>query len=225
MNNKALMFVLSGVMMLIIFTVGIFLFKDQQVKKMESTAMANSDVFVREHSQTYGVDSAKVTIIEFMDPGCETCRVFAPFVKSAVDTYPDKIKIVIRYAPLHEGADQMVKILEAAAMQDRYWETLQVMYDTQQFWASHSDPQPQYIWNFLSKTDLDIDKLKKDMNSPAIAKLIQQDIADAKTLNVTKTPGFFVNGKPLVTFGYNQLRALIESELAVQYPDYDFTKH
>lgn len=55
------------------------------------------------------------------------------------------------------------------------------------------------------------------MNDPEIAKLIKQDLADAKTLNVRKTPGFFVNGKPLPRFGYNQLKKLVESEIRANY--------
>ena len=48
------------------------------------------------------------------------------------------------------------------------------------------------------------------MEDPAITRIIEQDIADAKRLNVTKTPGYFVNGKPLVTFGYRQ-RQLVDA--------------
>jgi protein-disulfide isomerase len=55
------------------------------------------------------------------------------------------------------------------------------------------------------------------MNDPEIVKLIQQDLADAKTLNVRKTPGFFVNGKPLPSFGYKQLQKLVESEIKKNY--------
>ena len=55
------------------------------------------------------------------------------------------------------------------------------------------------------------------MNDPEIAGLIQQDLADAKTLNVRKTPGFFVNGKPLSRFGYQQLQELVESEINKYY--------
>lgn len=219
MSNKALMFIFSGVLMLIIFAVGSFLFKGQQADKIESVAMENASVLVREHSQTLGSADAKVTIIEFMDPGCETCRAFAPFLKSALDAFPGKIRLVLRYAPLHQGADYMVKVLEAARKQDKYWETLQVMYDAQPYWASHSNPQPQLIWQFLPQAGLDIERLKADMNDPEIARIIQQDIADAQVLGVHKTPGFFVNGKPLVTFGYEPLKALIESELNKHYPN------
>ena len=62
--------------------------------------------------------------------------------------------------------------------------------------------------NFFPRQELDVEQIRKDMNDPAIVKLIEQDLADAKTLNVQKTPGFFVNGKPLQTFGYQQLQGI-----------------
>lgn len=55
------------------------------------------------------------------------------------------------------------------------------------------------------------------MNDPEIEKIIRQDLADVKTLNVRKTPGFFVNGKPLQQFGRKQLRSLVESEIKEMY--------
>ncbi len=57
------------------------------------------------------------------------------------------------------------------------------------------------------------------MHSPEIAKIIAQDMADVRALNVQKTPGYFVNGKPLQTFGYRQLQHLIQTELDLQYPN------
>jgi len=57
------------------------------------------------------------------------------------------------------------------------------------------------------------------MKDPAIAKLIAQDMADAKTLNVRKTPGYFVNGRPLQEFGYRQLHELVQSELQAVYKE------
>jgi len=55
------------------------------------------------------------------------------------------------------------------------------------------------------------------MNDPEIAKRIAQDLADAAALNVRMTPEFFVNGKPLPSFGYNQLRELVEAEIQANY--------
>ena len=44
--------------------------------------------------------------------------------------------------------------------------------------------------------------------------IVDQDIADATTLGVHKTPILFVNGKPLQHFGLSQLRSLLDSEIA-----------
>ena len=131
--------------------------------------------------------------------------------------HPGKIKLVIRYNPLHEGADYPVKILEAARKQGKFWETMDILYRTQNHWTSHHKVQPQKIWRFLSMVGLDVEKIKKDMNDPSIQKRIEQDLADAKALNVKKTPGFFVNGKPLPSFGRSQLRQLVESEIKAIY--------
>jgi protein-disulfide isomerase len=40
-------------------------------------------------------------------------------------------------------------------------------------------------------------------------------VADARKMNVTKTPEFFVNGRPLPSFGFDQLQALVAEELAI----------
>ena len=41
--------------------------------------------------------------------------------------------------------------------------------------------------------------------------------AIGRTLGVRKTPQFFVNGKPLVSFGLPQLKKLVADEVALQY--------
>jgi len=46
------------------------------------------------------------------------------------------------------------------------------------------------------------------------ARAIAQDLDDARILNVTKTPEFFVNGRPLPSFGYDQLKELVDKALA-----------
>ena len=209
--------ILTGVALIIAFLLASFLFKGQQRDSLADLIRKNQEALIRPHAQTLGSADAKVVIVEFMDPGCETCRAFHPFLKQMIASAPGKIKLVMRYAPLHKGADYAVAMLEAARMQGKYWETLQVMYDTQPTWADHHNPQPMLLWKSLSRAGLNVEKVKKDMVDPAIAAIIRQDMADAAALQVTKTPGFFVNGKPLTVFGYDQLRELIEAELRANY--------
>ena len=200
-----------------LFAGGGFLYKNHQSRAYDFLAQNNASTFIRDHSPTRGSDDAKVFLIEFMDPACKTCAVFSPLIKQIMDAHPGKIKLVMRYAPFYDGAEYVLKILEAARKQDKYWETLEVIFRTQSVWAGSDHPHPEKIWQFLPKVGLDLDQIKTDMNDPAIEKIIAQDLADARTLNVRKVPGFFVNGKPLETFGRQQLYDLILSQIDVQY--------
>jgi protein-disulfide isomerase len=155
--------------------------------------------------------------VEFFDPACETCKAFHPFVKHLMSSNPGKIRLVVRYTPFHKGSDYVVKLLEAARLQNKFWETLEATYASQPAWASHGNPQPERLWSLLSSVGLDQKRARHDMQSQTIAKHIQQDMADAQQLQVTKTPGFFVNGKPLVRFGYEQLQQLVDTEIRSNY--------
>ncbi|MFC1819229.1 DsbA family protein [Thermodesulfobacteriota bacterium] len=210
-----IIFGLTVLVLIIAFMFGSSYYKGKQAEKIGFMAQENASIFIRDHSQMFGSDDAKVYLIEFMDPACETCAAFSPFIKQIMDANPGKIKHVIRYAPFHHGADNFVKILEAAKKQGKYWETLDIMYKSQRY----SNPQPQKIWQFIPQAGVNVEQIRRDMNDPAIAKLIDQDLADAKTLNVRKTPGFFVNGKPLQTFGSRQLLQLVQDELLANYPN------
>jgi protein-disulfide isomerase len=216
MKKQFIVFI-SLVFLILLFVLGVNLYKSQRAKNYGFLAQENASTFVRDYSQSLGSDDAKVYLVKFSDPACETCAAFHPFVKKLMAVNQGKIKLVIRYAPFHDGADYFVKILEAAKRQGKYWETLDIMYKTQRHWASHHNPQPQRIWKFLPSAGLDLEKIRIDMNDPEIGKIIQQDLADAKTLNVRKTPEFFVNGKPLPSFGYEQLQELVESEMRKYY--------
>lgn len=203
--------------LVLVFMLAIHFYTRQRADEIELMARNSAAPLVRDHSQSLGPADAKVVIVEFLDPACEACRDFAPHIKDLLALHTGKIRLVLRYAPFHQGSDTMVKILEAARKQGQYWETLQVMFDTQPHWASHHHPQPDKIWKFLSSAGLNIKKIRSDMNDPSILEILRQDIADVQTLGIRKTPSFFVNGKPLASFGLSQLKSLVAEEIAANY--------
>jgi len=208
---------LGGAGLLLMFMLAINLYDRQRADELEFMAKNNSAPLVRDYSQSLGPADAKVVLVEFLDPGCETCRDFSPHVKDLLESHAGKLRLVIRYAPFHQGSDTMVKILEAARQQGKYWETIQVMFDTQPHWASHHHPQPDKIWSFLPSAGLNVDRIRIDMNDPSILEMLRQDVADAQILGVRTTPSFFVNGKPLPSFGLSQLKALVNEEIEATY--------
>jgi protein-disulfide isomerase len=195
------------------FIAGVAIFTSRSNQEVKQAAQANSDALFRPHSPVFGNPAAKVTIVEFFDPSCETCRAFYPIVKRMVNASFGQVRLVIRYAPLHQGSDTAVKILEAARQQGKYWEALERALAAQPQWAAHHRPQPEMIWDLIGDIGLDMGKARADANGPAIDQLLRQDVADMQTLKVDRTPGFFVNGTPLREFGEAQLKALVEQEL------------
>jgi protein-disulfide isomerase len=204
-----------GVVMLAAFTAaGMALYRSAEAKDAAQVAANNRTYLVRAHAPTQGVDTARVHIVEFMDPACETCRSFAPLVKQMVATHPGTIRLSIRHLALHEHSDVAVRVLEASRAQDKYWETMSVLLSSQPKWVFNHRVQPDLIWGQLQSVGLDLERLRRDMDSPEVAQRIAQDRADAKALKVTMTPEFFVNGRPLPSFGYEQLNDLVQQELA-----------
>ena len=126
---------------------------------------------------------------------------------------------MLRHAPFHKGSDGVVRILEASRRQDKFWETLEMLYKRQKDWTQNHRVILSRVWPLLPEVGLDVERVRSDMNDPEIAKIVQQDLADARALGVRRTPGFFVNGKPLEPFGARPLVELIQSELRIQYPE------
>jgi len=213
MNHKTL-FITGLVGLLLVFIAGTLFYTTQKEKQAVQAAEANRASLIRMHSPTLGKASAPVVIVEFFDPACETCRRFYPLVKQMMAKHPDKIRLVLRYTPFHSGSEQIVAILEASRKQHKFWPTLATLLATQADWVQHHTAKPSLAWKHLEGLGLNLDQLRVDMAAPEISQVIAQDIEDAQTLNVTKTPEFFVNGKPLPSFGYEQLKTLVDEALS-----------
>jgi len=200
--------------LLAVFVAGALFYNAQQVKVANELAQANRAILVRMHSPALGPADALVVIVEFLDPACETCREFYPRVKQLVAAHPDKIRLVLRHAPFHRGSDRVVAMLEAARQQGKFWPALEALLASQADWAQNHAANADRAWKQLEGIGLNMEQLAFDLSSPEVAKIIAQDLADAKTLGVTMTPEYFVNGKPLPSFGFEQLQTLVEQALA-----------
>ena len=216
--NKKWIVISTAAAVAVAFIAGVMVFRDRSTVAVTQAVQNNNEALVRAHSPVYGNPDARVTIVEFFDPACETCRIFYPIVKRMVNSSFGQVRLVVRYAPLHKGSDTAIKILEAARKQDKYWEVVEKTFANQPQWAAHGNPQPELIWDVIKDTGLDMAKARTDAASPEIEQLLRQDLADMMALKVDKTPGFFVNGRPLEVFGDEQLKTLVQEEDRLAYP-------
>ena len=213
MKQKNL-FIAVLALLILAFAGGAFFYKKQQAEQAAQNAANNMAALVRADAQSFGNPNAPVHIVEFFDPACGTCREFYPLVKAMMTAHPDKIRLTMRYAPFHPGSEAVVKVLEASRKQDKFETTLEALFAGQDKWVINHTSHVEMTGPILESTGMDMARLQNDANAPAVAAMIVRDLADAKTMNVTMTPEYFVNGKPLPQFGFEELKKLVDDELA-----------
>ncbi len=213
MQNKKVI-VISLIVLIILFLGAGYIYKSDQAKELSANTQRNYSALVRESSFILGNKDAKVELVEFFDPACETCAQMHPLVKDIMKKNNGNIKLVLRYAPFHEGSVDVVRMLEATKKQAKFLEVLELLFVTQKFWTVNHVVDLNKVWGILLTSKLlDMDKLVEDMKDPKIVEIVKQDIQDAKTLKANKTPAYYVNGKPLQTFGLQNLIDLINSQM------------
>jgi len=205
----------SGALLFLALVIGVLL---RSVEKVPAPgAAADPPMLARFHSPSLGDANARVHIVEFLDPACETCRRFHPLVKRLMESHPGRIRLSVRYAPFHKGSEDIVRLLEAAKRQGRFWQTLEALFAAQPRWVVDHVARLDLAWSAVQGLGLDLDRVKRDMKAAELTQVIRQDIEDAVKLNVTKTPEFFVNGRPMPRFGYEELETLVREVLREAY--------
>jgi protein-disulfide isomerase len=207
------LFIGAAVALVVMFAGASMMYTSSKSASPAAIPEASQAALVRAHAPTVGPGDAPVTIVEFLDPACETCATFYPLVKDMMAANPGRIRVVYRWAPFHNGSQDVVAMLEAARKQDKLWPALEALLASQGEWSPGHTPQVAAAWKQLEGLGLNREKMIADMASPEVTQLIAQDLADAASLNVTMTPEFFVNGKPLPSFGYEQLKQLVDDAL------------
>ena len=87
--NKQIQVPIVGGLLLIVFAIGVVIYNDKKATELSETVNKNASLLIRDYSPTFGDQNAKVTIVEFFDPSCGTCKAFhvgaSETVSKAVD--------------------------------------------------------------------------------------------------------------------------------------------
>ena len=148
MNRKTL-FVASAVALLLAFAGGRLFYQSEKLQRWTKVLGQNQPALASAHSPSLGHADAKVHIVEFLDPACETCAEFYPEVKRMMAANPDRIRLSVRLLPLHNGSHDVVRILEASRKQGKYWPTLEAVLANQSRWVSNHVARPEQAWEVL----------------------------------------------------------------------------
>ena len=224
MTKQIKILALIGFVVIVAALVGASYYRKSVQGERKSAATADGTL-VRPDSPTLGPADAPVTVVEFLDPECESCAAFSPVVKKMLKDYDGKVRLVIRYMPFHPNSVLAASWAEAAGEQGKYWEMQELLFRRQPEWgeihghgtqvaaAARREPPAVLFERYAAELGLDVERLRAAITQNRYAAKVERDKKDGQSLGVTKTPTFFVNGRQLARFSQQDLRALIEEEL------------
>jgi protein-disulfide isomerase len=140
---------------------------------------------------TKGPDNAPVTIVEFSDFQCPFCAKVVPTLKQIEERYKDRVRIVWKHLPLsvHKNARDAALAAEVARKQGKFWE----FHD--RLFANQEKLGLEDLKAHAKDLELDMTRFEADLQKAEDKKRIDADVAEAATLGISGTPGFFVNGR------------------------------
>jgi len=161
------------------------------------------------HSVPRGNKNASVTIVEFSDFQCPYCAQLDPTLNEVLKAYPKEVKLIFKHYPLpfHNYAMIAAKASEAAKEQGKFWE----MHDL--IFQNLGKINEQLLKDFAQQLSLNVEKFSSDFASNKYDKIIQQDIALARSSDVAGTPTLFLNGKRMQSRSFNDFKQAIDAIL------------
>jgi protein-disulfide isomerase len=176
-----------------------------------------------------GKGTTGVKLVEYGDFQCPYCGYYYAPLKEALAQYGDQIQFQFRNFPLtsaHPNAFAGARAAEAAALQGKYWQMHDKLYEENvpyyiaeqkgqvyNTWINSNDPETYFV-QYAQALGLDVNKFKTDYASNKVNDLINADMKAGSQLNITGTPAFFLDGK-LVSVTYNAaaIEKIINAEI------------
>jgi len=176
---------------------------------MDKSAMLTQPVSAHDHAE--GPADAPLTLVEYGDYQCPYCGAAYPVVKRLQKTLGKKLRFVFRNFPLtqaHPYALIAAEAAEAAALQGKFWEMHDLLFEEQALL------EPEIIPSWAKRTGLNLAQFGNDIKQGVVAKRIQEDRRSGIRSGVNGTPTFFINGTRYEgPHDYGPLLAALESEL------------
>src|SRR2546427_11330434 len=148
-------------------------------------------VRVANHWHSLGREDAPITLLEFSDYQCPFCRtfhaeIFPEIKKQYIDS--GKMRFISLDLPLpqHQQAQIAAEAARCAGDQGKYWELRSALLADQ---SSHSEDIIASAGSLLS---LDVNRLRSCISSQQHKNEIQEDAADADSLQINGTPTFIL---------------------------------
>lgn len=176
---------------------------DRQIEPSQPPAAPTPAAISDEFASAMGDPQAPVTIVEFTDYQCPYCA------RHSLDTMPDivremvdagRVYYILKDLPLdqlHPDARSAAVAARCAGEQEMYWEMHDIIFENQEEWAGQGTAANDLYIEYAAKLSLDEEAYKACLASGRGEQAVEANASEARSLGVSGTPFFFVDGYPL----------------------------
>jgi len=178
---------------------------------------ANLDKLNLAGSPTFGPADAPITIVEFGDFQCPSCKNEAPDLRKNIpETFPGKVRVVFKDFPLESihpwaRAGAIAGRCVYRQNQQAFWKFFDWIYDVQD--SITPDTLNAKVLSWAGGNGVDTVQLGRCIDTKASEAEVNKNIADGKAIGVTGTPGLFINGRKIGGLGWPDMKMVLETEL------------
>jgi protein-disulfide isomerase len=187
--------------------------------------MPQREVEVSPSDFSLGPEDARVTVVEFSDFQCPFCRGGAAEVKEVLAKHPEEVRLVFKNFPIdktcHEELERQLHPFACGAAllarcagrsnADLFWRTHDALFGA-------GELSEDVLSSIPAELSIPARELESCMSSPEPLLKVKQDIALGRSLGVTGTPTFFVNGRRAPEYQNGALLRVVEHVLAGSLP-------
>jgi protein-disulfide isomerase len=138
-----------------------------------------------------GSPSGRVKIVEFADYQCGHCKEAQAMMHRLLAEYPKDVTLYFKHFPLGGHIASLNGALGAAAAQKhgKFWEF------SDKVWENSEHLTPAVLESIAKEIGLDFSRWLEDVGSAEVRSHVQRDRDEARSLEIRRTPGIFVNGR------------------------------
>jgi protein-disulfide isomerase len=159
-----------------------------------------------------GSEHARVTLLEYGDFECPSCKVAATTPKLLLERFPNKVRFIFRHFPqqdAHPHALLAAEAAEAAAAQGKFSAMHDLLYQNQ------AHLKDRDLHRYAAELGLDLARYTAEMDDHIYLQKVREHIEGARRSHIRATPTFFVNGVVQdISFGMKALHDAVASAVA-----------
>ncbi len=214
-EQKLVIGVVSAVLLLGIFSYvpKIVDFLQNPPEKPKEDPEAFAQHVIRPETHLKGDPNAPLTIVEFADFQCETCKSTYPKVEDYVTKHPKQFRYAFRHFPLpiHRMGYNAAIASEAAAKQGKYWEMVIALFAHQGMYDMPVFTEESFA-DIAKDLGLNVERFRKDTRTQSTQDIVLESAQDARDGGISSTPSFVVvNNKTKKLWHFKGAPALFEA--------------